>query len=107
MTKLSTPASQSFVSDLDIRISLVLWHSSLVIFLPSFSRRRLELDNIMRLAFALTGRADADEPGLLAQLGQIRRAQISHARLNTANELGQHLVQRASHFLQCFHPFRG
>ena len=59
----------------------------------------------MRGGFALAGGAHADVPRLVPELRQIRRAQITHAALDAADELRQHPVHRAAHFLQRLDAF--
>lgn len=56
------------------------------------SASRLQLDHVMWRGFALAGGTDTNVTRLLLQLGQVRRAEITHAGLNAANELRQHAV---------------
>src|SRR5438477_3934536 len=83
-----------------------LFHNSITPTLHFFSPCRLQFDHIMRLAFALARRTDADKSGLLPQLGQVGGPEVTHARLDPANELGQDPVHRIGHFLQCLDSFR-
>jgi len=56
----------------------------------------------MRCGLTLASGADADKTGFLAELAKIGCAQVTHARLNAADQLGQHPVQRAGEFFQRF-----
>ena len=86
-----------------LRLTPSLHHSSLA---PFRSAPRLQFHHIVRRGLALAGGADADEAGLLAQLGEVGRAQVAHAGLDAADQLRQHAVHRAAHFLQRLDPFR-
>jgi len=52
----------------------------------------LQFDDVVGRGFALASGADADVPGFLLKLGEIGRAEITHAALNAPDELGQHPV---------------
>src|ERR1043166_1716834 len=60
----------------------------------------------MRRRFALAGGADADVAGFLAELREVRSAEITHAGLDAADQLRDYAVHRTGNFLQRFHPFR-
>ena len=59
----------------------------------------------MRGGFAHAGGADADVTRLVAELREVRRAEITHAALDAADELRQHAVHRAARFLERLDAF--
>src|SRR5271167_2630887 len=59
----------------------------------------------MRGGFAHPGGADADVARLGAELREVRRAEITHAALDAADELRQHAVHRAACFLERLDAF--
>src|ERR1035441_4770268 len=59
----------------------------------------------MRGGLALAGGADADVTRLGVKLREIRRAEVTHAALDAANELRQHPVHRAASFLERLDAF--
>src|SRR5437667_3143789 len=69
------------------------------------STSRLHFDHIMRGGLAHAGGGDANITGHLAQLCQVRRAQVAQTGLNAANQLRQDSVERGRNFLERFDPF--
>src|SRR5207237_1007444 len=61
----------------------------------------------MRRRFTLAGGANADEAGLFAELSKVGGAEVAHARLNAADQLGEDAIHGAGHFLQGFDAFGG
>src|SRR5215471_3884338 len=66
---------------------------------------RFEFHHVMGSRFALTCRCDANKTSFIAQLCQVCGAKITHARLNSPDELGQNAVDRSGYLLQCFNSF--
>src|SRR5690606_7953700 len=59
-----------------------------------------DFDDVVRGGFLHAGGADADVAGLLAELGEILGAEITHAALDAADEGVEHVVHRAGNFLE-------
>src|SRR6266516_1626894 len=74
---------------------------------PVSSAPRLDLDHIVRSGLAHARGADADVSRLLSQLSQVRRSQVTHSRLDAADQLREDPVGRRGNFFQGFDPFRG
>src|SRR6266566_2844087 len=73
---------------------------------PVSSAPRLDLDHIVRSGLAHARGADADVSGLLSQLSQVRRSQVTHSRLDAADQLREDPVGRRGNLFQGFDPFR-
>src|SRR6266480_762433 len=73
---------------------------------PLCSASRLDFDHVVRRGLAHAGGADADVTGLLAELGQICRAEVAHAGLDSADQLSQDQIERRGYLLECFDAFR-
>ena len=65
------------------------------------------LDDVMGACLPLSRWADPHVMGTRAQLGQVRRAEISHAGLNTTHQLHEDIVDRVRGLFEGFHAFSG
>ncbi|MFM1941826.1 MAG: hypothetical protein RI897_808 [Verrucomicrobiota bacterium] len=64
-------------------------------------------DDVVGCGFALAGGADLDIAGFFAELGEVSGAEVAHAGLDTADELGEDTVDGGGDFLEGFDAFRG
>src|SRR5947208_797595 len=67
----------------------------------------LDLHDVVGSAFALAGGADLDVTGLFAKGGEMRGAEVTHAALDAAGELGEDDVERGIDLLKGLDPLGG
>ncbi len=63
--------------------------------------------DIVGCGFALAGGADLDIAGFIAELGEVGGAEVAHAGLDAADELGEDTVDGGGDFLEGFDAFGG
>src|SRR6185437_5713735 len=65
----------------------------------------LDLDDVVRRGLAHPGGTDPDIAGFLPKLAEIGRAEVAHAGLDSADQLGEDQVKRGGNLLERLHTF--
>jgi len=66
-----------------------------------------DFDDIVWRGFLLAGGAHANVAGVLAERGEIGGPEVAHAAAQTADEVGEHVVDRTADLLEGFNALRG